>query len=457
MSQGFFGQAVIAADAPALAHFDFVEPSGGPWQVDRSTEGLGGIAFIRREGGALYQIQLSENAVLGPEVRTATAAWVADDFRASERQGMQELGAGEYRMRDVVMGEETLGGKLFYFMSYVTEASNHYQRARLYLYFPYPEANEYFLTALYSEMARRRSDLEASHEADFRQLLATVAHRPGSAALPVGSAASPRAAGAAEAAAAPAPAPGFMRDFVVVHAMTQSALPRDQLHVKCQVKVDEGYVSLIETPETGVGWVALTSRRFSDPGKNLLTRGQMPGERGGVTMDWGYVLDRNRDGRVDYLAFLYGTACVAPEKCEEPLPSVTGGTLTRELIEVITRNIRLVFWHIADENHDGRTDAAAVPLVTVANGWIEGWLVTRDADFDHSFEECRHYTGPLRTDVGPCEGSPAGYTVPGKQSGGLRQVPPSDEPFLQTINRAVQECKLSEGSLRSLPAVGTPP
>jgi hypothetical protein len=172
-------------------------------------------------------------------------------------------------------------------------------------------------------------------------------------------------------------------------------------------------------------------------------------------MDWGYVLDRNQDGRVDYLAFLYGTACVAPEKCEEPLPSVTGGTLTRELIEVITRNIRLVFWHIADENFDGQTDLAAVPLITEANGWMEGWLVTRDADFDRSFEECRHYAGLLRADLGACEGTPAGYSVPGRHPGGLRQVPPRDESFLRMINQAVRECSLPAGSVRSLSAVST--
>lgn len=139
-------------------------------------------------------------------------------------------------------------------------------------------------------------------------------------------------------------------------------------------------------------------------------------------MDWGYVLDRNQDGQVDYLAFLYGTACVAPEKREEPLPNVTGGTLTRELIEVITRNVR---------------------------------LVTRDTDFDRSFEECRYYAGLLRTDLGACEGTPAGYSMPGRHPGGLRQVPPRDESFLRMINRAVQECSLPAGSVRSLSAVST--
>jgi len=429
-----------AADASPLKHFEFSAPPDGPWQVDRSTSGMGSVTYLHKEGGALYQITLLENVVLNPEFRKATAAWVADDFRAAERAGMEELGAGQYRLRDVQMGEETLGGKVYYTMSYVTEAGGHYQRARLYLHFPQASDNEYFLVAHYSETARRRSDLKSSHEADFRLVLENVTHRPDKPAPAAPVASEPVATSAQR----------FMSDFIVAHAMTQTELPRSRLKIRCQAKVEGAYVSLIETPETGVGWVAFTAKRFSDPGRNMLTRMQMPGERRGPTMDWGYVLDRDRDGRADYVAFLYGTACVAPEKCEQPLPSVTGGTLTPELVEIITRNIRLVFWHVTDDNADDRVDGATIPLVTEANGWIEGWLVTRDADFDGSFEECRHFAGLLATDLGACEGSPDGYSVPGRRPGGLRQVPPRDESFLRMINEAVKECGLPAGSLRSL-------
>lgn len=437
LSPGSLWQDAAAADASTLPHFEFAAPAGDAWTVDRSADAMGGVRFFLKQGKAGYQIALLENVVLNAEMRKAPAATIADDFRAQEKAGMEELGvaAGQYRLSDLVMGQVTIDGTLYYTMTYVTEARDHYQRAGLYLHFPYPENNQYFLVAHYSEMAPRRSDLKLSHEADFRQLLGTVSHRPG------------EQADAATAGSAPPPGPGMAPDFARVHAMTQSALPRARLSVRCQVKVDEAYVSLIETPETGVAWVAFTAKKFSNPARNLLTRMYFPGERGGTTMDWGYILDRNRDGRVDYLAFLIGTACVAPEPCEEALPNLNATLTPHQVADIISPNVRLIFWHVADDDGDGEADLIAVPLSTVANGWIEGWLVTRDANFDHVFEECRHFAGPLRSDLGACEGTPAAYAVPGYETMGLRRVPPGDLAFLQMIDRAVRDCGLAAETL----------
>jgi len=83
--------------------------------------------------------------------------------------------------------------------------------------------------------------------------------------------------------------------------------------------------------------------------------------------------------------------------------------------EVIIPNVRLLFWHLADEDYDGQHDAAAISTRSLRSGWIDGWVVMRDKDFDGSYDSCKAFKGQLRSELGLCSGDSTGYSVSGKE------------------------------------------
>jgi len=160
-------------------------------------------------------------------------------------------------------------------------------------------------------------------------------------------------------------------------------------------------------------------------------------------MDWGYVFDRNHDGKVDYLAYLDGANLVVPDDWTGDLPSQSS-TFTKETFEeLIIPNIKLLFWHLADDNSDGNHDGAAVSTRNVESGWIDGWIAARDTDFDGNYDSCKYFQGRFRTDVGQCEGTPSSYRAPNKELSGLVKVPPNKGFYFQFINEAAEKCHLS--------------
>jgi hypothetical protein len=93
------------------------------------------------------------------------------------------------------------------------------------------------------------------------------------------------------------------------------------------------------------------------------------------TAEWGWVYDRNGDGRIDWLALVDSPRAVVPEGAA---PDALPGLLSDPLdlgpgdVAMVEAQTRLAYWHLIDEDHDRRPDALiALPLST-ATGWTEG-------------------------------------------------------------------------------------
>ena len=78
---------------------------------------------------------------------------------------------GQYELKDVVMGEDVIGEKRFYTMTYTTLKDKIEQRAALYLYFPMEQGVTNFLVALYSETSPIYGDKGKSSIDDFIECL----------------------------------------------------------------------------------------------------------------------------------------------------------------------------------------------------------------------------------------------------------------------------------------------
>ena len=138
-----------------LPHYSLVVPPDRGWYLRKGDERVEGIRVEQRMGppvNATFLMQFARVDVFN-ERKAWSAQQVADEYRGLEKRIMIEQGVnkGQYRLGDVVMGDEQVGENRLYTMKYATSSRTQNQRAALYLYFPREENHSYFILAHYSE------------------------------------------------------------------------------------------------------------------------------------------------------------------------------------------------------------------------------------------------------------------------------------------------------------------
>lgn len=91
-----------------------------------------------------------------------------------------------------------------------------------------------------------------------------------------------------------------------------------------------------------------------------------------LTLDWGWVYDRNGDGRIDWFAFVIGPAPVLPPGMTDP-PDLRG-MITKAELMLLLEHQAYRFWNVIDSDFDGAPDAMLVPARD-AEGWVEGAML----------------------------------------------------------------------------------
>jgi len=93
------------------------------------------------------------------------------------------------------------------------------------------------------------------------------------------------------------------------------------------------------------------------------------------TAEWGWIYDRNGDGRIDWLALVDSPRAVVPEGVgPEGPPNLLAAPLVlsaRELA-MVEAHTRVGYWHLIDDDHDRRPDALIALPVSAETGWTEG-------------------------------------------------------------------------------------
>jgi hypothetical protein len=187
---------------------------------------------------------------------------------------------------------------------------------------------------------------------------------------------------------------------VLLDAVHDADSPPDgkTLRVLCAAKVETGpVVSFVGAADGRVLLATLTESPLVDPSReiallrwSLEAEQQQPGPSS--TMDWGYVYDHDRDGRIDHLAFLIGPMLFEPEVPPPNLPPVTGlDEVSRRVTAALFApdSTRTGFWQLLDTDHDGAMDTLAYPAMQKSNGWIRGWAVLTDPGAAPARRTCR--------------------------------------------------------------------
>ena len=163
-----------------MPHYSFVVPPDNGWRVQRFDNPNESAIITQRIGPLRIEMKIMRNVVTDDALKQATAKAVADDFRELEKRIMIEQGVnrGLYRIENLTLGEETIGGLTFYTMDYILVGDSGTQGAALYLWFPEPERNESFIVAHYSETIPPNTFvLLKSYRPDFKSTLQTLTLR----------------------------------------------------------------------------------------------------------------------------------------------------------------------------------------------------------------------------------------------------------------------------------------
>ena len=423
-------EATSAGELFKFEHFSYSIPENDVWKSLPANPNHN--VYVANVDKVTYQITLLENVFLGSSSINRTAQSVADDYRENEKQGMLEMGVkkGLYELHDLTMGEKKVGDKLFYTMTYTTSAHSglmsNYETAKLFLYFPNKNYVEEFFVAHYSESASKRKKLGLKMEPDFFDLLESISVRD--------IFSSPAEGSETEISNNDVSASAVPPTMLAVFRQAEEAFkqkPRGQRSRACGVKLDKldrfdqgRYLNLFVDVEQSSKIDLVTLSDFN--ASNVFQRSNAMN-----TPAFGQIYDRNQDGRVDYLMYNIGFGIMAAPECYLGTKEDFG----LDVENMMTRR----FWHVSDENFDGRNDTVLSRLL--AEGWYDGWILAQDKDFDGVYETCVWYPRTLGENPQGCE-----------EGEGMCSAPARDKNFPVTIPRlghardvvidAASRCKL---------------
>ncbi len=155
-----------------MPHYSFTAPADQGWYMQRANDNFESVILNKKVGQIVFQVALMRNVVYGPSINTP-ANVVAEDFMGLEERIMIERGVkrGQFQLKNLVKRERTLGDKTFYTMTYEVINTTGIQFASLYLLFPKPAGNNWFIVAHYSESIPPSTQPIESCKADFESLL----------------------------------------------------------------------------------------------------------------------------------------------------------------------------------------------------------------------------------------------------------------------------------------------
>jgi len=168
-------------------------------------------------------------------------------------------------------------------------------------------------------------------------------------------------------------------------------------------------------------------------------------------IEWMFVFDRNHDGKVDYMLWPQGVLPYVEGTPPPGFPVRTGSlvaTMTRDQLALIQHYARLIFWHFADDNFEGKVSAV------ILDAWdpngvfaVTGWQVIRSSHSDGVLDQCWYFTENIGEKTGECERTDQGYKT---RSSDPTDITPENlaakSVWFSTLNAAAGLCPLTGDS-----------
>ncbi|MBA4311967.1 MAG: hypothetical protein C0417_04995 [Chlorobiaceae bacterium] len=221
------------------------------------------------------------------------------------------------------------------------------------------------------------------------------------------------------------------------------------LNISCQKKIDNLWISFIGYKgENEAIIVAVTNEKIQNPNKEIfriLDFNEGSPVLGKVTT-WGYVFDRNKDGKVDYLSLVDGAAPFLDDRVPESYPA-RGQKLSRNDLELYVNKCKIIFNHWADDNCDEKIDAVVHVDIDPLRDWVRRKILARCTKFDNRFNDVFAFRKKISGEHEKINftSTAVPYRPLGSISGSItKDVLQRQTDILYLINRAVKECNIGK-------------
>jgi hypothetical protein len=236
--------------------------------------------------------------------------------------------------------------------------------------------------------------------------------------------------------------------FAFADSISKTPPMINDLRILGQKKVSKRYVTIVGYPEDrSVLLAAVTLQPIKDITKEISLavhyRKMIPNV--GPTSTWGYIFDRNRDGKVDYMALLGGAAAYKNAEFPPSFPA-KGQPLQAAHLQYFLSHCRLVFNHWADDNFDDSLDAIIHIDMDPDRDFVDRQIVARSTAFDGRFNEVwafREGDGAL-SEVPLHTTTSVAYHPIGKPSDFITKgVLDEKSNIMRLLNSAIKQLKLT--------------
>jgi len=225
------------------------------------------------------------------------------------------------------------------------------------------------------------------------------------------------------------------------------------LTILCQKRIAQRYVSFVGIKgKDKVLLVAVTLQRLTDVQKSISLIVQFDETKRGINPNpgkvstWGFVFDRNGDGKIDYMALVGGAAAFKKEDLPENYPLLNQPS-SFEHMELLVSHCKIVFNHWADDNFDDTLDALIHIDLDPRRDWVERRMVIRSTKFNNKFDDVWAFRNSMTEEYDTV--SHTSQSVPyhpiGKPTDEITKETLMDKTrIMLLIHRAAEQCGLKK-------------
>jgi len=238
-------------------------------------------------------------------------------------------------------------------------------------------------------------------------------------------------------------------------ARIQSPPDESYLRVICRKKIDNLYVTFVGWETGKVLLAAITQKKLKKPDKEILLRVRFTKslERPVLptrdyVVDFGYVYDRNGDGKIDYISYLVGPMPFKQKDFPANYPK-RGQPINLHQYKIALESMALLFRHRADDNYDGKVDAVVIEALDPETDWVEGRMALRSTKFDGAVDEAWFFKDDISVKEKDAERLGNGFRA--RWIGGIGSIfgpveLAKTDYALSMFTEAAEKCKLTSGS-----------
>lgn len=235
-------------------------------------------------------------------------------------------------------------------------------------------------------------------------------------------------------------------------SLTQTPPLIGELKILGQKKLSDRYVTFIGYPQDKSVFIAAVTlqpiKKLNEELSLAVRFKKMIPDLGKIST-WGYVFDRNHDGKIDYMALVGGAAPYKDSEFPADYPR-RGEPLLNAQMEYYISHCRIAFDHWADDNYDGKLDAVIHIDMDPERDYVDRQIVARSTKFNGVFDDVWAFRGSdgVLPDSVPHTAAGVAYHPIQKPPDFITQAMLDDKSgIMKLLNTALKQLKLTAKNL----------